>query len=77
MSDRVSAELETRAKRALRAGNVIVIGACCIAAIRLAAKSNSDAPVNSPQMNFVISESLALSKKIYDGAFHLYPELFR
>jgi hypothetical protein len=54
-------------------GNVVVLAAAFIAAIRLA---REDKIVNTPKVAATVGDSLSLARTIYDRAVKLYPELF-
>jgi len=54
-------------------GFTVVIGACVIAAIRLA---REDKLLNTPKSVATISDSVALAKKIYEHAAGAHPQLF-
>lgn len=53
-------------------GKIIYLGACLIAAVRLAREENCD---NSPRVVSRISDAIALAKRIYDRMKNEYPAL--
>lgn len=53
-------------------GKIIYLGACLIAAVRLAREENWD---NSPRVVSRISDAIGLAKRIYDRMKNEYPAL--
>jgi hypothetical protein len=53
-------------------GKIIYLGACLIAAVRLAREENWD---NSPRVVSRISDAISLAKRIYDRMKNEYPAL--
>ena len=59
-----------------KGGNAVVVGACFIAAVKMAQDRSWDKMVHSPKITATISTALTIAKKIYDRAVAAYPELF-
>jgi hypothetical protein len=59
-----------------KGGNTVVIGACLIAAVKMAQDRSWDLMAHSPKIIYTISQALTIAKKIYDRAVDDYPGLF-
>jgi hypothetical protein len=53
-----------------------VVGACLIAAVKIAQDRSWDMPAHSPKITATISTALTIAKKIYDRMIGQFPELF-
>jgi hypothetical protein len=59
-----------------KGGSAVVVGACLIAAVKMAQDRSWDFPAHSPKITATISTALTIAKKIYDRVVAGYPELF-
>lgn len=76
-------DAESRAPRAEqpkpakpKGGSAVVVGACLIAAVKIAQERTWDQPSHSPKITATISNAITIAKKIYDRVLGNFPELF-
>lgn len=53
-----------------------MVGACLIAAVKIAQERTWDQPSHSPKITATISSAITIAKKIYDRVLGNFPELF-
>jgi hypothetical protein len=59
-----------------KGGSAIVVGACLIAAVKIAQERSWDKPAHSPKITATVSHAITIAKKIYDSVMGTFPELF-
>ena len=76
-------DVESRASRAEqpkpakpKGGSAVVVGACLIAAVKIAKDGSWDQPAHSPRITATISDAITIANKIYDRVLGNFPELF-